>query len=405
MSGDELRHGRRSQYPFSMAHHWVIFLKAQRGLSPLGYMIYNLLLAHVNTSRADNLAWPTQAVLGQMLDTHPDTIGKLINKELRPLGLVDVTTHRYGDNNSRKRNVYTIHEIPDASFDGPASLSDWYRMYGQSSVNPQVSPETVSTPGPEPVYTPGPGWVSAPGPGATSKSEEREEAITTRNPPPPPSSGATSRRDEDEDLQSPLRGYDAQIQEPEPEGDGGGEVEVTPVDLLRAKALLGAVPWPSKRMALGAALRQKLLTRLSELSAGGWNEDDVNEYLCARIPDWKAVRRPAELVASLLTDSPTVLREAFTEAAKPREGGELWEAKREHDRLQALLRQQKALIDDCSGCDEMGWHVPVGGGTIEWHNHGKMGLNTQVNRAGRKLAQIEEAMAGDDPQVWEFAKN
>jgi hypothetical protein len=180
---------------------------------------------------------------------------------------------------------------------------------------------------------------------------------------------------------------------------------VTPVDLLRAKALLEAVPWPSKRMALGAALRQKLLTRLSELSAGGWNEDDVTEYLCARIPDWKAVRRPAELVASLLADSPTVLREAFTEAAKPREGGELWEAKREHDRLQALLRQQKALINDCSGCDEMGWHVPVGGGTIEWHNHGKMGLNTQVNRAGRKLAQIEEAMAGDDPQVWEFAKN
>lgn len=402
MSGDELRHGRRSQYPFSMAHHWVIFLKAQRGLSPLGYMIYNLLLAHVNTSRADNLAWPTQAVLGQMLDTHPDTIGKLINKELKPLGLVDVTTHRYGDNNSRKRNVYTIHEIPDASFDGPASLSDWYRMYGQSSVNPQVSPETVSTPGPEPVYTPGPGWVSAPGPGATSKSEEREEAITTRNPPPPPSSGATSRRDEDEDLQSPLRGYDAQIQE-EPEDDGP-PVEVTSVDLLRAKVLLEAIPWPGKRVPMGAAVRQKILIRMAELSAGGWTERDVAEYISGRIPDWKAVRRPADLVATLLADSPTRLREAFQEAPEPREEGELAEARRDHERLARLLDQQQAMIADCSVCDEMGWFIPVGGGTMEWHGHGKMGLNVERNRAGRKLAQLEEAQAGQDEQVWEFAK-
>lgn len=403
MSGDELRHGRRSQYPFSMAHHWVIFLKAQRGLSPLGYMIYNLLLAHVNTSRADNLAWPTQAVLGQMLDTHPDTIGKLINKELKPLGLVDVTTHRYGDNNSRKRNVYTIHEIPDASFDGPASLSDWYRMYGQSSVNPQVSPETVSTPGPEPVYTPGPGWVSAPGPGATSKSEEREEAITTRNPPPPPpSSGATSRRDEDEDLQSPLRGYDTQIQE-EPEGDGP-PVEVTSVDLLRAKVLLEAIPWPGKRVPMGAAVRQKILIRMAELSAGGWTERDVAEYISGRIPDWKAVRRPADLVATLLADSPTRLREAFQEAPEPREEGELAEARRDHERLARLLDQQQAMIADCSVCDEMGWFIPVGGGTMEWHGHGKMGLNVERNRAGRKLAQLEEAQAGQDEQVWEFAK-
>jgi len=399
MTEDELRHGRRNRYPFHQSPDWVLLLLSGERLSFAGKAVYDVLLTHVNTSRGDGLAWPTQATIGKMLGIHPNTVGKLINKELKPLGLIDVTTHRYGDNNTRKRNVYTIHEVPDETFTGPTSLSDWYQMNGTPSANPQVIPDTT--------YRLPPDTTSGLPPEATSRVEEVEEATTTRIPPPPPSSGAKRRSDEDdEDSQSPLRGYTAQIQEPEPEPeDGGGEIEVTPVDLLRAKALLEAVPWPSKRMALGAALRQKLLTRLSELSAGGWNEDDVTEYLCARIPDWKAVRRPAELVASLLADSPTVLREAFTEAAKPREGGELWEAKREHDRLQALLRQQKALINDCSGCDEMGWHVPVGGGTIEWHNHGKMGLNTQVNRAGRKLAQIEEAMAGDDPQVWEFAKN
>lgn len=217
-----------------------------------------------------------------------------------------------------------------------------------------------------------------------------------------PFSTSSSRRDEDEDLQSPLRGYDAQIQE-EPEDDGP-PVEVTSVDLLRAKVLLEAVPWPGKRVPMGAAVRQKILIRMAELSAGGWTERDVAEYISGRIPDWKAVRRPADLVATLLTDSPTRLREAFQEAPEPREEGELAEARRDHERLARLLDQQQAMIADCSVCDEMGWFIPVGGGTMEWHGHGKMGLNVERNRAGRKLAQLEEAQAGQDEQVWEFAK-
>ena len=222
--------------------------------------------------------------------------------------------------------------------------------------------------------------------------------------PPSYSSSSSSRRDEDEDLQSPLRGYDAQIQEEPEEEEDGPPVEVTSVDLLRAKVLLEAIPWPGKRVPMGAAVRQKILIRMAELSAGGWTERDVAEYISGRIPDWKAVRRPADLVATLLADSPTRLREAFQEAPEPREEGELAEARRDHERLARLLEQQQAMIADCSVCDEMGWFIPVGGGTMEWHGHGKMGLNVERNRAGRKLAQLEEAQAGQDEQVWEFAK-
>jgi hypothetical protein len=398
MSDDELRHGRRSRYPFVMVPLWAIFLKKSKGLSPTGFMVYTLLLAHVNSSREDGIAWPSQATLGDILDVHPDTIGRIINKELKPLGMVDVRVHRYGDNNSRRRNIYTVHEWPEEGFEGFVSLSDYSLSRGGSGANPQVTPDTAFLSGPE--------TASASGPEATRKSWERDEA-TTKTLPPPPSSGATSRRDEDdEDRTSPLRGYSAQAQEPEPDGRDEEPVEVTSVDLLRAKALMAAIPWPvSKRMAMGATVRQRILSRMAELSAGGWNEDDVAEYISGRVPDWKAVRRPAELVATLLADSPTRLREAFQEAPEPREGDELAEARREHDRLAALLEQQKVMIADCSVCDEMGWYVPVGGGTMDWHGHGKMGLNTERNRAGRKVAQLEEARSTDDQQVWEFAKN
>jgi hypothetical protein len=192
---------------------------------------------------------------------------------------------------------------------------------------------------------------------------------------------------------------------------GEGPVTVTGADVMHANTLMSAIPWPNRRMALSTKTKRVIMDRLAELSAGGWEAGDVTAYVNTQIPDWKAVRRPADLVVSVLGDAPTRLSEAFTDAPQAREeptepevDPELAEARAEHERLKALKLQQKALIDDCSVCDEMGWFIPVGGGTMVWHDHGKMGLNTEVNRAGRRLAQIEEKLAGEDQQVWEFAR-
>lgn len=396
----ELRRGRRSKYTYTGMPNWVLLLP---DLSYIGYKIYSLLLAHVNSSRGDGIAWPTQKALAAMIGAHEDTVGKVISKELKPLGLIDVTVIRYGDNNSRKRNVYTVHEFPEEPFTGASSIPEWYELHPDFRTNVQVSPDPVYTPGPDPVSAPAPEPVLAPGPEAAWKPEETEESSTRRTlPPPPPSSGARTRDEAAEDLKAPSGGRRTQDEKP---------VEVTSEDIAHAKILLSAIPWPNKKMALGVTVKRTILDRLSALSAGGWEAEDITAYMNAQIPDWKRVRRAADLVASVLTDAPTYLREAFTDAPQAREEDtqppadpELEEARAEHERLQMLRAQQKELIADCSVCDDMGWFIPVGGGTMLWHDHGKMGLTTEANRAGRKLAQIEEARAGEDQQVWEFAR-
>lgn len=387
----ELRHGRRSRFPYAGVPHWAILMN---DLSHVAYRVYTLLLAHVNSSRGDGAAWPSQRALAAMLGIHEDTVGKAISKELKPLGLVDVTSIRYGDNNTRRRNIYTIHEVPEEGYQGSASVPEWYELHRDYRANVQVSPDPVYAPGPDPVYTPGPDPAYTP--------EEQAEPSTNRILPPPPSSGARTRDEVEDERDAPSGGKRTQTD---------GPVTVTGADVMHANTLMSAIPWPNRRMALSTKTKRTIMDRLAELSAGGWEAGDVTSYVNTQIPDWKAVRRPADLVVSVLGDAPTRLSEAFTDAPQAREEAtepevdpELAEARAEHERLKALKLQQKALIDDCSVCDEMGWFIPVGGGTMVWHDHGKMGLNTEVNRAGRRLAQIEEKLAGEDQQVWEFAR-
>lgn len=103
---------------------WVIFLKRDQGLSPLGYMTYHLLLMSAGGPEEVGIADISQGDMGEILGAHPDTIGRVIKKELCSLGLVEVTKERYGTNNALSRNVYTVRTRPAEGFTGPFSLDD-----------------------------------------------------------------------------------------------------------------------------------------------------------------------------------------------------------------------------------------------------------------------------------------
>ncbi|MER7835289.1 hypothetical protein ABTY98_05100 [Streptomyces sp. NPDC096040] len=120
---DEVRPGRRARHRFICSPQWPLLAQA---LSDAGYRTYNLLLAHVNAERGDGTVWPQQKSLAAMLGKRSEAISRVINKELAPLGLVDVETVRYGSNQTRRRNVYTVHEVPPEGWAGCASIEEWY---------------------------------------------------------------------------------------------------------------------------------------------------------------------------------------------------------------------------------------------------------------------------------------
>lgn len=117
----EIRPGRRSRYRFTQTPQWAL-LHPQ--LSDAGYRVYALLLAHVDHNRDDTAVWPTQQTLADMLGRHRNSLSRAIG-ELSALGLVDVAVVRYGPNNTRRRNVYTVHEEPPEGWEGSASLQEW----------------------------------------------------------------------------------------------------------------------------------------------------------------------------------------------------------------------------------------------------------------------------------------
>lgn len=135
---DEIRPGRRSRFKFTQTPQWALLLA---DLSDAGYRAYSLLLAHVSTDRDDALVWPHQKSLAHMLSKRPEAVSRVVTKELVPLGLVDVEVKRYGANNSRRRNVYTVHEEPPEGWQGIASVTEWY------AVRKQEKSETAGQPG------------------------------------------------------------------------------------------------------------------------------------------------------------------------------------------------------------------------------------------------------------------
>lgn len=144
MNGDQssgifARKGRRA--PFTQVPEWVML---HPELSDTGYRVYCILLAHVNGQKGDGRAYPGQKAVGLMINRHRNTIGKVINDELQPLGMVEVEVERYGTNSSRRRNVYIVHELPPEEYAGVDSITDWHEAHGKNAGRFGGTPHSAS---------------------------------------------------------------------------------------------------------------------------------------------------------------------------------------------------------------------------------------------------------------------
>lgn len=123
MTDAELRPGRRAPYPFTQTPQWALLMTE---LTDREFRVYTLLLAHLNSSRGDNLAWPSVENMGAMLGRHRNRIGEAITGLVRH-GLVDRHVVRHGDSNSRRRNIYVVHETPPDGWSGWDGIGHWHR--------------------------------------------------------------------------------------------------------------------------------------------------------------------------------------------------------------------------------------------------------------------------------------
>ena len=132
---DEIRRGRTSRWRHVNLPQWALLMT---DLSDAALRVYALLLAHVNAADGDGEAWPQQQAMAAMLGRHRNSIGRAI-RELARAGLIDVEVERYGTNNSRRRNIYIVHELPpEGRHDGPASITEWY------AAHPRPEPEPIN---------------------------------------------------------------------------------------------------------------------------------------------------------------------------------------------------------------------------------------------------------------------
>lgn len=142
---DEIRRGRTSRWRHVTLPQWALLMP---DLSDAALRVYALLLAHVNAADGGGEAWPQQQSLAAMLGRHRNSIGRAI-RELSEVGLIDVTVERYGANNSRRRNIYIVHELPPDGYDGPASTAEWY------AAHPRPEPEPINRRGRKTAGQPG----------------------------------------------------------------------------------------------------------------------------------------------------------------------------------------------------------------------------------------------------------
>ena len=123
--GDEARGGRT--YPFAMNGFWVLAAP----IADKAKLIYWALRQHCNSARGDNMAKPLRDSLAELVGLSPgkkaeDTISKHV-KALVGIGAVDVEVVRYGINNMKSRNIYTVHLAPPDDYEGLTSLEEFYK--------------------------------------------------------------------------------------------------------------------------------------------------------------------------------------------------------------------------------------------------------------------------------------
>ena len=119
----DIRKGRATRFKHAKAPHWVLLMTA---LPHNAFRLYGILMAHANQERGDGRVWPTEQTLAELMGyARRQSIIPLV-KILEDLDLLEVESVRYGTNNSRQRNVYTVHEEPAKGWEGIANLQEWY---------------------------------------------------------------------------------------------------------------------------------------------------------------------------------------------------------------------------------------------------------------------------------------
>lgn len=118
MSGDgiELVEGR-SDAPFTNIHDWVTL----SDIDPLAKQLYTIYRTHVNSSRGDDKAWPTQIAIAEMLGVSRTEKVTELNRILEEFSAIEI--RQVG---MPRHNVYVIHKAPPAGYSGPTTIKEWY---------------------------------------------------------------------------------------------------------------------------------------------------------------------------------------------------------------------------------------------------------------------------------------
>lgn len=178
---------------------WV----ALSGISPEAHSLYVKLRMHLN--HRSGVSFPTTDALALLMGyARGDKITRFLT-ELVAIGAIEIKRK-----NMPRRNVYVVHSMPPADFDGPPDLKDWYarhrpllaarsaearrkrgsRKDAQVSAVPPERGEQLATPNEGTASTPETGGTVAPKRGEQSPPFGGGNPLSSLNPlknnPPPP---------------------------------------------------------------------------------------------------------------------------------------------------------------------------------------------------------------------------
>jgi hypothetical protein len=115
--GDILKLGSGDGRPWVRTPEWILVC----GLSAPAQALYTAILGHVNHKKG-RTSWPGMDRLAAMLGfKHRHSIARYV-RELSAMGAIDVERK---PNSTDRRNIYTIHRDPPATYTGPRRIADF----------------------------------------------------------------------------------------------------------------------------------------------------------------------------------------------------------------------------------------------------------------------------------------
>ena len=124
------------QYPFVLAHHWVLLAP----ISPAARQLYLLMAMHLNPNRASAEVWPSKNALAKMMGlSKPASLDRYLT-ELYDAQMVRATSTTLSGG-MRARNHYTLRTRPPKGWRSPTSVGEWYTQ-NRVSAGGNVVPKT-----------------------------------------------------------------------------------------------------------------------------------------------------------------------------------------------------------------------------------------------------------------------